>query len=423
MDPISSNIQNFSSKELMEMESDYAAHTYHPIPVVFKKANGVFVWDVEDKRYYDFLSAYSAVNQGHSHPKIVQAMIDQAQKCALSSRAFYNEVFPQYAKYITEYFKYEMVLPMNTGAEAVETSIKLARRWGYVKKSIPEDQAIVISCKGCFHGRTIGVISMSDDPSSFSKYGPLMNGIIKIDYNNTQQLEEVLKAHGERVCGFIVEPIQGEAGVVVPEEGYLKKCFDLCKQHNVLLIADEIQTGLCRTGRMLCSDWDNIKPDMVLLGKAISGGLLPISAVLGSKDVMLTIKPGEHGSTYGGSPLSSAVAMAALDVLKQENLAENSLKLGEHFRQEISNINHSAIQIVRGKGLLNAIVIDPTFSVSAWDICIKFAERGLLAKPTHDNIIRLAPPLTITLEQINDCVKIIKEVFESLNNKDIPGSN
>ncbi|KAN0039419.1 hypothetical protein ACTA71_001613 [Dictyostelium dimigraforme] len=416
MDPISSQIQECTSKELIEMESEFAAHTYHPIPVVFKKASGVHVWDVEEKQYFDFLSAYSAVNQGHSHPKIVSALITQAQKCALSSRAFYNEVFPQYAKYITEYFGYEMVLPMNTGAEAVETSIKLARRWGYAKKGIAEDQAIVISCKGCFHGRTIGVISMSDDPSSYNKYGPLMNGIIKIDYNSTQQLEEVLSQHADRVCGFIVEPIQGEAGVVVPDEGYLKKCYELCKKYNVLLVADEIQTGLCRTGKMLCSDWDGVKPDLVLLGKAISGGLLPISAVLGSKDIMLTIKPGEHGSTYGGSPLASAVAMAALDVLREENLAENAQKLGEHFRSEISKIDHPAIQLVRGRGLLNAIVVDPNFTVSAWDICIKFAENGLLAKPTHDNIIRLAPPLTITLEQIDQCVSIIKKVFDSFKN-------
>eukprot|EP01132_Coremiostelium_polycephalum_P007508 gene7508-9226_t len=408
------------------MESDFAAHTYHPIPVVFKKAQGVYVWDTEDKCYFDFLSAYSAVNQGHSHPKIVSALINQAQKCALSSRAFYNELFPQYAKYITEFFNYEMVLPMNTGAEAVETGIKLARRWGYTQKKIAEDQAMIVCCKGCFHGRTIGVISLSDDPSSYSNYGPLLSGIVKIDYNNTDQLEEVFKANGDRICAFIVEPIQGEAGVVVPDEGYLKKCYQLCKKYNVLLIADEIQTGLCRTGKLLCSDWDEIQPDIVLLGKAISGGLLPISAVLSSKEIMLTIKPGEHGSTYGGSPMASAVAIAALSVLKEENLAENAQKLGELFRREIMAINSPAIKQVRGRGLLNAIVIDEEKSpISAWDICMLFSKNGLLAKPTHDTIIRLAPPLTITEEQLTKCVDIIKTVFQNLNNysKDIPGSH
>ncbi|KYR02487.1 ornithine-oxo-acid transaminase [Tieghemostelium lacteum] len=412
-----------SSNELMKMEENFAAHTYHPMPVVFKKSQGVYVWDVEDKRYFDFLSAYSAVNQGHSHPKIVQALVEQAQKCALSSRAFYNEVFPQYAKFITEYFGYEMVIPMNTGAEAVETGIKLARRWGYAKKGIADNQAIVVSCRGCFHGRTIGVISMSDDPSSYSKYGPLLGGLHKIDYNSPEQLEEFLKVNHERVCGFIVEPIQGEAGVVVPDQGYLAKCAEICKRYNVLLICDEIQTGLCRTGRLLASDWDQVKPDIVLLGKAISGGLLPISAVLSSKEITLTIHPGEHGSTYGGSPLASAVAIAALEVLKEENLAENAQRMGEYFRDEIQKIQNPAIQLVRGKGLLNAIVIDPNYPVSAWDICIAFAKAGLLAKPTHDNIIRLAPPLTITIEQLKECIEIIKNVFSSLKVKnDIPGS-
>eukprot|EP01133_Synstelium_polycarpum_P002458 gene2458-2794_t len=413
MDPYigSSHIDDLHSEELIKMEDEYAAHTYHPIPVVFKKAAGVFVWDTEEKRYYDFLSSYSAVNQGHSHPKIVSALITQAQKCALSSRAFYNEIFPQYAKYITEFFGYEMVLPMNTGAEAVETGIKLARRWGYVHKQIPENQAVIICCKGCFHGRTIGVISLSDDPSSFSNYGPLLTGIAKIDYNNTQQLEDAIQHYAGRVCGFIVEPIQGEAGVVVPDEGYLKKCYEICKKNNVLLIADEIQTGLCRTGKLLCSDWDNIKPDVLLLGKAISGGLLPISAVLSSKEVMLTIKPGEHGSTYGGSPLASAVAMAALSVLREESLSDNAQKLGEIFRKEISDIKSPLIIDVRGRGLLNAIVVDPKSPISAWEICMMFAEKGLLAKPTHENIIRLAPPLTITLEQMRECIEIIATVF------------
>ncbi|EFA85035.1 ornithine-oxo-acid transaminase [Heterostelium album PN500] len=414
---------SYNSEELIKMESDYAAHTYHPLPVVFKRASGVYVWDMEDKRYYDFLSSYSAVNQGHSHPKIVEALITQAQQCALSSRAFYNEIFPQYAKFITEFFGYEMVLPMNTGAEAVETSIKLARRWGYVHKKIPVNEAIIICCRGCFHGRTIGVISLSDDPSSFSNFGPLLGGFVKIDYNNVEQLEEALNKYGDRVCGFICEPIQGEAGVVVPDDGYLKKCQEICKKNNVLMIADEIQTGLCRTGRLLASDWDNVKPDIVLLGKAISGGLLPVSAVLSSKEVMLTIKPGEHGSTYGGSPLASAVAMAALSVLRDENLAENSLRLGDYFRAEITKINSPLIQEVRGKGLLNAIVVDPNATTSAWDICLMFANKGLLAKPTHENIIRLAPPLTITQDQLDECIQVIRQVFYDIGStsKDIPG--
>ncbi|EGG14970.1 ornithine-oxo-acid transaminase [Cavenderia fasciculata] len=396
--------ESLSSDQLMKLEASYAAHTYHPIPVVFQEST----------------SSYSAVQS--SHPKIVEALISQAQKCALSSRAFYNEVFPQYAKYITDFFGYEMVLPMNTGAEAVETGIKLARRWGYVHKQIPEDEAIIISCKGCFHGRTIGVISLSDDPTSYSNYGPLLSGFVKIDYNNTEQLEQVLKQHGSRICGFIVEPIQGEAGVVVPDEGYLKKCYELCKKYNVLFIADEIQTGLCRTGKLLCCDWEQVKPDILLLGKAISGGLLPISAVLSSKNVMLTIKPGEHGSTYGGSPLASAVAMAALEVLKVENLAEKSQELGEHFRNQVLKIKSPLIQLVRGKGLLNAIVVDPNAKITAWEICLMFAEKGLLAKPTHDHIIRMAPPLTITREQLDECIVIIRQVFEDADKqKDIPG--
>ncbi|GAM19198.1 hypothetical protein SAMD00019534_023730, partial [Acytostelium subglobosum LB1] len=420
----SSSTPEYHSEELIKMESDYAAHTYHPLPVVFRRANGVFVYDMEDKRYFDFLSSYSAVNQGHSHPKIVAALVDQAQKCALSSRAFYNEMFPQYAKYITEYFGYEMVLPMNTGAEAVETAIKLARRWGYVHKKIPVNEAVIICCRGCFHGRTIGVISLSDDPSSYSNFGPLLSGFVKIDYNNTDQLEEAIQKYGDRVCGFIAEPIQGEAGVVIPFEGYLKKCQEICQQNNVLFIADEIQTGLCRTGRMLACDWEDVKPDVLLLGKAISGGLLPVSAVLSSKEVMLTIKPGEHGSTYGGNPLASAVAMAALAVLRDENLAENSNQLGEHFRNQIKNIPCPLIQEVRGKGLLNAIIIDPNATISAWDICLMFANKGLLAKPTHENIIRLAPPLSITMSQLEECIEIIRQVFAdtaTINPKDIPG--
>eukprot|EP01111_Echinosteliopsis_oligospora_P003588 TRINITY_DN1562_c0_g1_i1.p1 TRINITY_DN1562_c0_g1~~TRINITY_DN1562_c0_g1_i1.p1 ORF type:complete len:433 (+),score=117.57 TRINITY_DN1562_c0_g1_i1:187-1485(+) len=415
---------SLSTEECMTWEAEYAAHTYHPMPVCFEKASGVHVWDPEGKHYYDFLSAYSAVNQGHCHPKILDALTQQAQKCTLSSRAFYNNVFPQFAKYVTSFFGYDMVLPMNTGAEAVETSIKLARKWGYKIKKIPNDQAIIICCEGCFHGRTAAAVAVSTDPTCYEGFGPILPGFIKIPYNDTAALAKVLETYGDKVAGFIVEPIQGEAGVVVPTDHYLKDCFDLCKKHNVLLISDEIQTGLCRTGKMLCSDWDEIKPDVVLLGKAISGGVLPLSVVLANKQVMLVIKPGEHGSTYGGNPLASAVGIAALQVLKDENLAERAQTMGEYFRTKLSEIGSkfSFVQGVRGRGLLNALVISPEVAVGghkhlAWEICVAMSQKGLLAKPTHDYIIRLAPPLVINQDDLDKCIAIIGETLQEFEEK------
>eukprot|EP01113_Clastostelium_recurvatum_P013135 TRINITY_DN1689_c0_g1_i2.p1 TRINITY_DN1689_c0_g1~~TRINITY_DN1689_c0_g1_i2.p1 ORF type:complete len:454 (-),score=74.31 TRINITY_DN1689_c0_g1_i2:36-1397(-) len=407
----------FSSRELIEMEYDHAAHTYHPLPVCFSRASGVHVWDPEGKKYYDFLSAYSAVNQGHCHPRILAAMIAQAQKCTLSSRAFYNDVFPVFAKFVTEFFGYEMVLPMNTGAEAVETAVKVARKWAYSKKGIPDDQAIIICARECFHGRTMAAVSMSTDPSCYAGFGPLVPGFVQVDHNDVKSLEDALNKYGSRVCAFLVEPIQGEAGINVPAEGYLSECHRLCKQHNVLFIADEIQTGLARTGKMLACDWDNVHPDVLILGKAASGGLLPLSLVLSSREVMLCIKAGEHGSTYGGNPLASAVGIAALQVLKDEDLANKANANGMRFRQDLSELSKQFpfIQTVRGKGLLNAIVIDPEYKRSAWELCLLFAQRGLLAKPTHNNIIRLAPPLVITPEQLNECVQIIRQAVHDLD--------
>ncbi|KAK4520143.1 uncharacterized protein ATC70_008274 [Mucor velutinosus] len=405
-----------SSKEAVELESTYGAHNYHPLPVVFSEAKGIWVWDPEGKKYMDFLSAYSAVNQGHCHPKIVKALCDQAQKLTLSSRAFYNDVYGEYTKYMNAYFGYDMVLPMNTGAEAVETAIKLGRRWGYVKKGIPENKAIVLSCENNFHGRTVGVISMSTDPDSYAGFGPylpLVGPVVPeakttIRYNNLEDLEKVLNIVGEQVAAFLVEPIQGEAGIMVPDDGYLKKAYELCKKHNVLFIADEIQTGLGRTGKMLCVDHDEIRPDVVLLGKALSGGVYPVSAVLADRDIMLCIKPGEHGSTYGGNPLGCAAAIAALDVIKEEKLVENAERLGQKFREELIKLNSPLIETVRGRGLLNAIVIDQSKSErSAWELCLLLKARGLLAKPTHVNIIRLAPPLVITEEEMMQGVEII----------------
>lgn len=414
---------HLSSDEVMEMENTYAAHNYHPMPLVFERAEGVHVWDPEGRRYFDFLSAYSAVNQGHCHPKIVQAMITQAQKCTLSSRAFYNSVFPRFAKYITEMFGYDMVLPMNSGAEAVETAMKLARKWGYEKKGIAPNEAVIISARGCFHGRTVAIISMSSDPDCRSLFGPFLPGLVQIDYNDASQLREAIKTYGKNVCGFLVEPIQGEAGVVVPDDGYLSECFQICKENNVLFIGDEIQTGLARTGKMICLEWENVHPDILILGKAISGGLLPLSAVLADSEIMLCIKPGEHGSTYGGNPLASAVGLAALQVLKEENLAEKANVLGEKLRRGLKEINAPFVKAVRGKGLLNAIVIDPTYEKTAWQICLLLKSRGLLAKPTHDNIIRLAPPLVMTEEQLNECLGIIKTAFKdvvSMKKEDMP---
>jgi len=403
-----------SSQEAMEMEERYGAHNYHPLPVVLAKGDGVFLWDPEGKKYYDFLSAYSAVNQGHCNKKIVNALVAQAQELCLTSRAFFNNMLGPYEKYITEYFSYDMVLPMNSGAEAVETALKLARKWGYKVKGIAPDSAILIFCEGNFHGRTIAIVSASTDPDAYDGYGPFLPGVVKIPYNDVSALNAVLEEHGKNVAGFIVEPIQGEAGVNVPDDGYLKSCYDLCKKHNVLFIADEVQTGLARTGKLLACDYENVRPDVLILGKALSGGVLPISAVLADKDIMLVIKPGQHGSTFGGFPLACAVSQAALEVLKEENLAEKAYQLGKYFRAELRKLNHPMIKIVRGKGLLNAIIVEPKDGIEAWDVCLKLKDKGLLCKPTHRHIIRLAPPLVITQEQLDECVAIIKSVFSEL---------
>ena len=395
------------AKRYMEMEDKYGAHNYHPLPVVLSKGEGVYVWDVDGKKYYDFLSAYSAVNQGHCHPKIIDALTKQAKTLTLTSRAFYNDCLGEYEKFATEFFGYNKILPMNTGAEAVETAIKLARKWGYKKKGIPENQAKIICCEGNFHGRTVLAVSLSNDPDSYAGFGPFVPNIVKIPYNNTEALKEAVK--DPNVAGFIVEPIQGEAGVFVPDEGYLKKCFDICQAANVLFIADEVQTGIARTGRMLASDYENIRPNVVILGKAISGGVFPVSAVLADDDIMLCIKPGEHGSTFGGFPLACKVAISALTVIKEENLVEKAFKLGNIFRDELRKIQSPMISLVRGKGLLNAMVIKPTNGKEAWDVCIKMRDNGLLAKPTHGDIIRFAPPLVITEDQLKEAVNIIKE--------------
>lgn len=403
-----------SSEDAMHYEHEYAAHNYHPIPVVISKAQGVNVWDPEGRKYFDFLSAYSAVNQGHCHPKILQALVTQAQTVSLTSRAFFNDVFPRFAKYATEYFGYDMILPMNTGAEGVETALKVSRKWGYQKKKIPANEAIIITCSENFHGRTIAIISFSTENSSKNEFGPFVPGMMTVPYNNVAALREVLEKHGPKVAGFLVEPIQGEAGVVVPDAGYLRQCYELCKKHNVLFIADEIQTGLCRTGKLLACDWEDFKPDIVILGKALGGGMFPVSCILSSHEVLGCIKPGEHGSTFGGNPLGSAVAIAALEVLREEKLADRARMLGEHLRKELSAMQarYPFVKTVRGKGLLNAVVIDSTFAVSAWDICVMLKDAGLLAKPTHDHIIRFAPPLVITMEELNQCIDIIRGVFE-----------
>ena len=401
-----------NSQMAIDLEDKYGAHNYHPLPVVLTKGKGVFMWDVEGKRYYDFLSAYSAVNQGHCHPRIVGALIEQAQTLELTSRAFYNNVLGVYEKFITEYFGYQRVLPMNSGAEGDETALKLTRKWGYKVKGIPEDQAKIICCQNNFHGRTITVVSMSNDPDARKDFGPFTPGFISIPYNDLGALEEALQ--DPNVAGFLVEPIQGEAGVFVPDEGYLKKAYDLCKAKNVLFIADEVQTGIARTGRLLACDWEGFKPDVLILGKALSGGVYPISAVLADDHIMLCIHPGEHGSTFGGNPVAAKVAMAALEVVRDEKLAENADKLGAIFRDELRKINSPYIELVRGKGLLNAIVIKPFNGKSAWDVCLKMRDNGLLAKPTHDNIIRFAPPLVITEEQIHEAVEIIRKSIKEL---------
>lgn len=401
------------SEEFIEMEHRYGAHNYHPLPVVLNRGEGPFVWDVEGKRYFDFLSAYSAVNQGHCHPKIIAALCEQAQKLTLTSRAFYNDCLAPYEKYVTEYFGYDKVLPMNTGAEADETALKLARRWGYKVKGIPENEAIIVCCEGNFHGRTISIISMSTDPDSYGDFGPFTPGFIKIPYNDAQALETVLSQYADKVAGFLLEPIQGEAGVFVPDEGYLKTCYDICKKHNVLFIADEVQTGIARTGKLLACDHEGVRPDILILGKALSGGVLPISAVLADDEIMLTIKPGEHGSTFGGFCLAGRVAVAALQVVKDEHLAEKAEKLGQIFRSEMNSVKSDMIELVRGKGLLNAIVIRPKNGKEAWDVCLKMKELGVLAKPTHQHIIRFAPPLVITEEQLREAIDLIKEAITS----------
>lgn len=449
-----------SSESAMKSEAEYAAHNYHPLPIVFAKAQGCLVWDPEGKEYIDFLSAYSAVNQGHCHPKLIQALTEQAGRLTLSSRAFYNDVFPKFAEKITKMTGFEMVLPMNTGAEAVETGVKIARKWGYKVKGIPKDKALVFSVQENFHGRTFAAITMSTDPESRDNYGPYLPNVgavcpatkKAIPYNDIKAVEEAFAAHGKETAGFLVEPIQGEAGIVVPDDDYLKRVRELCDEHNVLLICDEIQTGIARTGRLLCHEWSGIKPDLVLLGKAISGGMYPVSCVLGSRDIMLTVEPGTHGSTYGGNPLGSAVAIKALEIVEEEQLVQQAERLGEIFRQGLRDIQsrNSMIQTIRGKGLLNAIIIDETKANghSAWDLCMLMKEKGLLvgralkiahvkstgplagatetsllepdanassqAKPTHQNIIRMAPPLVITEEQIKKALSIIEEAMNEL---------
>ena len=398
------------SELAIEREDRFGAHNYHPVPVVLERGEGVFVWDVEGKKYFDFLSAYSALNQGHNHPKIVQALLDQISKLTLTSRAFYNNCLGEYEEYITKYFGYDKVLPMNTGAEGVETAMKLARRWAYVKKGVAENQAKIIVCEGNFHGRTISIISASTDPDSFSKFGPFTPGFVKVPYNNLKELEIALQ--DSTVAGFLVEPIQGEAGVIIPDDGYLKGAYDLCKKNNVLFITDEIQTGLCRTGEMLACDHEGVRGDILILGKALSGGLLPVSAVLADDEIMLCIKPGEHGSTYGGNPLAAKVSIAALKVLKEENLAENAKRLGKILLDELKSIKNDYIKLVRGKGLFCAMIIKPKDGKDAWDLCLSLKENGLLAKPTHGDIIRFAPPLIISETQLRECIQIIKDTLE-----------
>ncbi len=404
---------SLKSEVLIEKENKYGAHNYHPLPVVLEKGEGVFVWDVDGKKYFDFLSAYSAVNQGHCHPKIVGAMVEQAQKLTLTSRAFYNDQLGVYEEYVTKYFGFDKVLPMNTGAEAVETALKLCRKWSYEVKGIPENQAQVIVCEGNFHGRTTTIISFSNDESARKSFGPFTEGFIKIPYDNIEALENVLKSSAN-IAGFLVEPIQGEAGVYVPTEGYLAKAKALCEAHNVLFIADEVQTGIARTGKLLAVHHENVQPDILILGKAISGGVYPVSAVLANNEIMNVIKPGQHGSTFGGNPIAAAVAIAALEVVREENLSENAQKLGLILRKGLNEIveRNPLIELVRGKGLLNAIVINcGEDSDLAWDICLRFRDYGLLAKPTHGNKIRFAPPLVITEAQIQECLVIIEKAL------------
>ena len=397
----------------LQLEEDFGAHNYHPLPVVLQKGEGVFVWDVDNKKYYDFLSGYSAVNQGHCHPRIVNALIEQSKKLTLTSRAFYNNMLGEYEKFATAYFGYDKLLPMNTGVEAVETAIKLCRRWGYENKGIKDDEAKIIVCENNFHGRTTTVISFSTDEQSNAKFGPYTPGFIIIPYNDINALQKALE--DKTIAGFLIEPIQGEAGVVVPEEGYLSKAKQLCEAYNVLFIGDEIQTGLGRTGKMLACDDENVRPDILILGKALSGGTIPVSAVLADNAIMLNIKPGEHGSTYGGNPLACAVAMESLKILKEENIIANASEMGFLFRDELQKLNSPFISVIRGKGLLNAIVIDHVNKDAAWELCLALKENGLLAKPTHGDKIRFAPPLIITEEQILECIDIIAESLKCLH--------
>jgi ornithine--oxo-acid transaminase len=395
------------TRDYIERENRYGAHNYHPLPVVLERGEGIFVWDVEGRRYFDFLAAYSAVNQGHCHPKIVKALTDQASRLALTSRAFYNNVLGEWEEMITRQFGYDKMLPMNSGAEADETALKLTRKWGYKVKGIPKNEARIVVCDGNFHGRTITIVSMSSDPDSYADYGPFTPGFINIPYNDTEALERELKH--PCTAGFLVEPIQAEAGVYVPADGYLKKAAELCKKYNVLFIADEVQTGLCRTGRMLACDHEEVRPDILVLGKAISGGMLPISCVLADDEIMLTIKPGEHGSTYGGNPVAAKVAVAALEVLTEEKLAENATTIGKIFRDEMKAFKSPLIAEVRGKGLLNAIQINPFDGKKAWDLCLQMKENGILAKPTHEHTIRFTPPLIITKDQMYDAIDLIQK--------------
>lgn len=401
-----------NTQQYIDLEEKYGAHNYHPLPVVLNKGEGVFVWDVDSKRYYDFLSGYSAVNQGHCHPGIINTLIEQAKQLTLTSRAFHSNKLGEYEKFITEYFGYDKVLPMNTGVEAVETALKLSRKWAYEVKGIKEGEAIIVTCESNFHGRTTGVIAFSTDPSSTNNFGPFTPGYVSIPYNDAAALEKAFQ--NKNIAAFLFEPIQGEAGVMVPDDGYLTAVRNLCSEYNVLMVADEIQTGLARTGKMLACDHEDVRPDILILGKALSGGTLPVSAVLADNEIMLTIKPGEHGSTYGGNPLACAVAIASLQVLKEEKMMENAEAMGELLRNELRKLNSPFISIVRGKGLLNAIVIKHSNPEAAWDLCLELKENGLLAKPTHGDKIRFAPPLLITKEQIAECVEIIKNSLKIL---------
>ncbi|WKD86438.1 Ornithine aminotransferase [Polaribacter huanghezhanensis] len=406
-------LDQLTSQQAIDLENKYGAHNYHPLPVVLSKGEGVYVWDVEGKKYYDFLSAYSAVNQGHCHPKIVGAMVQQAQTLTLTSRAFYNDMLGKYEKFAAELFGFDKLLPMNTGAEAVETALKISRKWAYEVKGIAENEAEIIVCENNFHGRTTTIISFSNDPVARKNFGPYTDGFIKIEYDNLQALEETLNS-SKNIAAFLVEPIQGEAGVYVPSEGYLTKAKALCTKHNVLFIADEVQTGIARTGKMLAVDHENVQPDILILGKALSGGAYPVSGVLANDTIMNVIQPGNHGSTFGGNPIAAAVAIAALEVVQEENLAENAEALGQIFRAELSEFAKECdlVLSVRGKGLLNAVLINDTEdSSTAWDICMKLRDNGLLAKPTHGNIIRFAPPLVMTEEQLMDCISIIKKTI------------